>query len=59
MSNKNEIELVKTQNKSNGKGKNFYKPVVFQGGVAANIGMIRAFERVLDSRPDHSCEVIV
>ncbi|MFH1550598.1 MAG: acyl-CoA dehydratase activase [Planctomycetota bacterium] len=34
--------------KSNiGRGKKFEKPVVFQGGVAANKGMIRAFEDVL------------
>ncbi len=30
-----------------GKGKDFIKPVVFQGGVAANKGMIRAFRDVL------------
>lgn len=30
-----------------GKGKDFVKPVVFQGGVAANKGMIRAFREVL------------
>ena len=30
-----------------GKGKDFIKPVVFQGGVAANKGMIRAFTEVL------------
>ncbi len=35
--------------KSNiGKGKEFSKPVVFQGGVAANIGMIKAFEDILE-----------
>lgn len=31
-----------------GKGKEFEKPVIFQGGVAANIGMIRAFTEVLE-----------
>lgn len=35
--------------KSNiGKGKEFFKPIVFQGGVAANIGMIKAFEDILE-----------
>ncbi|MEI6274336.1 MAG: acyl-CoA dehydratase activase [Prolixibacteraceae bacterium] len=31
-----------------GRGKKFHKPVIFQGGVAANVGMIRAFEEVLE-----------
>jgi predicted CoA-substrate-specific enzyme activase len=30
-----------------GRGKIFRKPIIFQGGVAANIGMVRAFEEVL------------
>lgn len=35
--------------KSNiGKGKNFIKPVSFQGGVAANVGMRKAFRDVLE-----------
>jgi predicted CoA-substrate-specific enzyme activase len=35
--------------KSNiGKGKNFDKPISFQGGVAANVGMRRAFMDVLE-----------
>jgi len=35
--------------KSNiGKGKSFAKPISFQGGVAANVGMRRAFLEVLD-----------
>ncbi|NWF94300.1 MAG: CoA activase [Syntrophaceae bacterium] len=35
--------------KSNiGKGKTFVKPISFQGGVAANVGMRRAFMDVLD-----------
>ena len=35
--------------KSNiGKGKNFVKPISFQGGVAANVGMRRAFLEVLE-----------
>ena len=37
--------------KSNiGKGKEFVKPIAFQGGVAANIGIVRAFEDVLGLR---------
>lgn len=37
--------------KSNiGKGKEFLKPIVFQGGVAANAGMIKAFEDILELR---------
>ncbi len=41
------------------KGKRFTKPISFQGGVAANLGMVRAFERVLELKegelfiPDH------
>ncbi|MGA1845308.1 MAG: acyl-CoA dehydratase activase, partial [bacterium] len=31
-----------------GRGKTFHKPISFQGGVAANRGMIRAFESVLN-----------
>lgn len=31
-----------------GKGKKFHQPVAFLGGVAANTGMVRAFESVLD-----------
>ncbi len=38
--------------KSNiGKGKVFIKPISFQGGVAANKGMIKAFEDVLELQP--------
>jgi predicted CoA-substrate-specific enzyme activase len=34
--------------KSNiGRGKTFIKPIVFQGGVAANPGLVRAFEDIL------------
>ncbi|SKC81679.1 acyl-CoA dehydratase activase [Maledivibacter halophilus] len=36
-----------------GKGKDIKPPVVFQGGVAANIGIKRAFEKLL------GCEIIV
>ncbi|GJQ24164.1 hypothetical protein BIY37_02520 [Candidatus Brocadia sapporoensis] len=39
--------------KSNiGKGKEFSTPVVFQGGVAANAGMVKAFEDILELKPD-------
>ncbi len=31
-----------------GKGKEIYSPVVFQGGVAANLGLKRAFEKILN-----------
>jgi predicted CoA-substrate-specific enzyme activase len=34
-----------------GKGKTFQKPIVFQGGVAANKGMVRAFETLLQLKP--------
>ena len=34
-----------------GRGKTFVKPISFQGGVAANQGMIRAFESVLKIVP--------
>jgi len=38
--------------KSNiGRGKKFVKPIAFQGGVAANAGMIKAFEDVLHLNP--------
>lgn len=33
------------------KGKQFTKPISFQGGVAANKGMVRAFEEVLELQP--------
>ncbi|MBU1319870.1 MAG: CoA activase [candidate division Zixibacteria bacterium] len=32
-------------------GKKFVKPISFQGGVAANVGMIKAFEDILDLKP--------
>ena len=31
-----------------GKGKDLQSPVLFQGGVASNIGMIRAFREILN-----------
>ena len=37
--------------KSNiGKGKDFVKPIAFQGGVAANAGIVKSFEDILDLR---------
>ncbi len=33
------------------KGKDFVKPIAFQGGVAFNSGMVRAFESVLELEP--------
>lgn len=39
--------------KSNiGKGKEFVKPIAFQGGVAANIGIVKAFEDILGLSED-------
>ena len=32
-------------------GKEFLKPIVIQGGVAANVGMIKAFEDILELKP--------
>ena len=38
--------------KSNiGKGKRISKPIAFQGGVAANMGVVKAFEDILDLKP--------
>lgn len=34
------------------RSKEFKKPVIFSGGVAANIGMVRAFREVLDLKED-------
>jgi predicted CoA-substrate-specific enzyme activase len=34
-----------------GRGKEFKKPILFQGGVSKNSGMIRAFEQVLRLKP--------
>ncbi|MDD2553740.1 MAG: acyl-CoA dehydratase activase [Desulfotomaculaceae bacterium] len=39
--------LVRNYLNNVGKGKEILAPVVFQGGVAANVGMIRAFEQAL------------
>ena len=48
--------LVRNYLNNLAKGKNISPPVVFQGGVAANVGMKRAFEEALDVEvvvPDH------
>jgi len=34
-----------------GKGKRFEKPIAFQGGVAANKGVVKAFEELLELKP--------
>ncbi len=34
-----------------GKGKDLVKPIIFQGGVAANVGMIRAFTEIYNLLP--------
>lgn len=39
--------LVRNYLNNVGKGKELLAPVVFQGGVAANVGMIKAFEKAL------------
>jgi predicted CoA-substrate-specific enzyme activase len=45
--------LVRNYINNLGKGKEIKAPVMFQGGVAANIGIRKAFERIL------GCEVLV
>ena len=40
--------LVRNYLNNVGKGKEILPPVVFQGGVAANAGMVRAFEKALE-----------
>ncbi|KPU26835.1 2-hydroxyglutaryl-CoA dehydratase [Caloranaerobacter sp. TR13] len=48
--------LVRNYLSNVGKGKEILAPVVFQGGVAANVGIKRAFERALDMEvyvPNH------
>jgi predicted CoA-substrate-specific enzyme activase len=34
-----------------GKGKRFVRPIAFQGGVAANKGVVKAFEELLELKP--------
>lgn len=41
--------LVRNYLSNVGKGKEILAPVVFQGGVAANVGIKRAFEKALDT----------
>ncbi|QIB25887.1 acyl-CoA dehydratase activase [Caloranaerobacter azorensis] len=48
--------LVRNYLSNVGKGKEILAPVVFQGGVAANVGIKRAFEKALDMEvyvPEH------
>ena len=40
--------LVRNYLNNLAKGKNLLSPIVFQGGVAANVGIVAAFQRVLD-----------
>lgn len=48
--------LVRNFKSNIAKGKEFIKPIAFQGGVAANKGIIRAFEDLLKLKP---CELII
>ncbi len=48
--------LVRNYLNNIGKGKEILSPIVFQGGVAANVGIKRAFEKALDCQiyiPEH------
>ncbi|MGI6412429.1 MAG: acyl-CoA dehydratase activase [Syntrophomonadaceae bacterium] len=48
--------LVRNYLSNVGKGKKIEEPIIFQGGVAANLGLRKAFERVLKHRimvPEH------
>jgi predicted CoA-substrate-specific enzyme activase len=48
--------LVRNYMSSVAKGKLLHEPILFQGGVAANIGIRRAFEKYLDKKiiiPEH------
>lgn len=52
--------LVRNYLNNLGKGKNIQPPVVFQGGVAANAGIKKAFEAALDTEviiPEHHGEM--
>ncbi len=42
------LALARNFKSTLGKGKKIHRPVAFLGGVAANIGMVRAFESVLE-----------
>jgi predicted CoA-substrate-specific enzyme activase len=46
------LALARNFKSTLGKGKRLHLPVAFLGGVAANIGMVRAFERVLELGDD-------
>ena len=41
------LALARSLKSNLGRGREFVKPVIFTGGVAANIGVVRAFENVL------------
>jgi len=41
------LALARSLKSNLGGGREFVKPVIFTGGVAANIGVVRAFEKVL------------
>lgn len=48
--------LVRNYLNNLAKGKNIEEPIVFQGGVAANVGIVAAFERALGKKiiiPEH------
>ena len=42
--------LVRNYLNNVAKGKNIEEPILFQGGVAANVGIVAAFERALDKK---------
>jgi len=42
--------LVRNYLNNVGKGKEILEPIVFQGGVAANVGIVAAFERALNKK---------
>ena len=46
------LALARNLKSNLGCGRKFVKPIVFTGGVAANIGVVRALEEVFDLSPD-------
>ena len=44
--------LARTFRSNIARSKEIFKPVIFSGGVAANVGMVRAFREVLDLKED-------
>jgi predicted CoA-substrate-specific enzyme activase len=42
--------LVRNYLNNLAKGKNIEEPIIFQGGVAANVGIAAAFEKILDKK---------